>query len=71
MQLDIENKEKLLERLNAMFMNSFYADKLKINPDYIKAFRFYIVEDKDFVDYVNAKNKTAINFRIFQSIAVC
>ena len=65
-QLEIEHKEKLLDRLNAMFMNSFYEDKLKINKDYIKAFQFYIVEDKDFVNYVNANDKTAYNFRIIQ-----
>ena len=66
MQLEIEHKEKILSRLDIMFMKSFFVEKLKIDKDYVKAFQYYVVEDKDFVDFIDNNNKTAIHFRIIQ-----
>ncbi|MBC7641524.1 MAG: carboxypeptidase-like regulatory domain-containing protein [Flavobacterium sp.] len=65
-QLEIEHKEKMLTRLKTLFINDFYVIKLKIKPDYIKAFQYYVIEDDDFISFTNANNRTAIGFRIIQ-----
>ena len=65
-QLDVEQKEKMLVRLNLLYMNNFYSDKLKINQELIKAFQFYIIEDEDFKIYFDTNNKSSMHFRIIQ-----
>ena len=58
----IEKKEFLLEKISRLYDDSFFRDKLKIPEINIKGFQYYIIEDKDFVDALNSKNKTLATF---------
>ncbi len=58
----IEKKEFLLDKISRLYDDSFFKDKLKIPEINIKGFQYYIIEDKDFVDALNSKNKTLATF---------
>lgn len=62
--ISIEKKEMLLEKVDYLFEDTFYTETLKIHPDYIKAFKYFCVEDLKFATAVRAKNKTLATFLI-------
>lgn len=59
-EIEIEQKEHLLLSLQAMFEEDYYTEKLHIPKYFVHGFQYYIVEDKDFVAELKAKNKTKI-----------
>ena len=61
-ELIVERKEILLKKLEDMFETNFFINKLKIPSQYVKGFKYYIVEDEKFVNAVNSKNKTMATF---------
>lgn len=62
--LTIEQQEQLLEKVENLYDDDFYLNKLKIPKDYIKAFQYYIIYDAKFAAAVKAKNRTLTTFRI-------
>ncbi len=62
--LTIEQQEQLLEKVENLYDDDFYLNKLKIAKDYIKAFQYYIIYDAKFAAAVKAKNRTLTTFRI-------
>lgn len=62
--LTIEQQEQLLEKVENLYDDDFYINKLKIAKDYIKAFQYYIIYDAKFAAAVKAKNRTLTTFRI-------
>lgn len=63
-ELSIEKKEMLLAKVQNLYDDDFYTNKLKIPTNYIKAFQYYIIYDDKFIAAVKAKNKTLTTFRI-------
>lgn len=63
-ELKVEEKERLLDKVVFLYNDDFYINKLSIPQDYIKGFQYYIIEDKQFVGALNAKNKTLMLFAI-------
>ena len=61
-ELEVEKKELLLVKVDALYENEYYVKTLKIPSEYIKGFQHYIVENENFATVVNSKNKTKINF---------
>jgi hypothetical protein len=61
-ELEVEGKEAGLRQLENMFGTSYFVDKLKILPDYINGFQYYLVESDRFVKILQSKNKTNIEF---------
>ena len=61
-ELEVEKKELLLVKVDALFEEDYYVNTLKIPSEYIKGFQYYIVENENFASVVNSKNKTKINF---------
>lgn len=60
--LKIERNQILLGKLENEFEDDYYINGLKINKDYIKAFQYYIIEDKEFLTAWKSKNKSILKF---------
>jgi hypothetical protein len=60
--LIVEKYELLLKRLAILFEDDYYIKTLKIKKDYIAAFQYYLIEDKDFETALKSKNRTMIKF---------
>jgi hypothetical protein len=63
-ELVVSEKEQLVTKLEYLFEEKYYVEKLKIPKEYIKDFQLYCIENKDFVSAVKAKNKTLSMFLI-------
>lgn len=61
-EIEVEKKEVLIGQIDNFFETSFFTDKLNIPKEYVKAFYYYIVEDRKFVNAMNDKNKTMATF---------
>jgi hypothetical protein len=64
MNVEIEKKELLMKKLEYLFGNKYYTKTLKIPEELIKGFQYYCVEDSEFVESLNFKNKTISMFLI-------
>jgi hypothetical protein len=62
MNVEVEKKELVLKKLEYLFGDKFYTKTLKIPEDLIKGFQYYCVEDHEFVESLNVKNKTMSMF---------
>jgi len=60
----VENKQRLMNRLEYLFGDRYYVETLKIPQDYISGFQYYCIEDENFVSALNVKNKTLSMFLI-------
>ena len=58
----VEKKEILLQKINDLYQETYFTETLKIPPDYVKAFHYYIVENKEFAKAIKDKNKTLATF---------
>lgn len=61
-EVAVERKEIVLKKLEDLFETNFFINKLKIPSEYVKGFKYYVVEDEKFVNAVNSKNKTMATF---------
>ena len=53
-----------MAKLETMYDDDFYNNKLKITTDYIKAFQYFVIYDDPFIAAMKSKNKTMMSFRI-------
>ncbi|MFB9110452.1 carboxypeptidase-like regulatory domain-containing protein [Flavobacterium gyeonganense] len=60
----IEKKEVLFRKLEYLFEENYYTDRLKIPLQHIKGFQLYCVESPEFAVSLNTKNKTMSMFLI-------
>ena len=60
--IKLEKKISLLEKTNLLFEDEYYVNNLKIPSEYVKGFKFYIVENEGFTPILKSKNKTKIEF---------
>lgn len=63
-ELQIERKEFAILKIRDLFPFEYFIEQLKIPKDYIKAFQYYCVENKDFTSVLKSKNKTLIAFKM-------
>ncbi len=61
-ELAISKKEELLDRIEFLYDENYYIETLKIEPDYVRGFQYYLIEDSEFVSALKSKNKTMILF---------
>lgn len=61
-ELEVENKETLLAKLENQFGIYYFMDKLKIPKEYVKGFWYYAIEERRLVTALNTKNKTMAAF---------
>jgi len=64
--LEVEKKEKWLDKLAYLYDDAYLIEKLKIPAAYLKGFLYYIVEDERFVKSLSSGNKTLNRFLIVQ-----
>ncbi len=62
----IEQKERLLDKIEYLFEEKFYVEKLYIPKDYIKGFQYFCIEDQGFINSLKSKNKTMSEFLIIK-----
>ena len=63
-EIIVEKKEMLLAKFSTLFEEKYYIDNLKIPQEHISGFQYYCVDDKDFADALNTKNKWKAMFLI-------
>ena len=60
--IKLEKKISLLENMNLLFEDEYYINTLKIPAEYVKGFKYYLVENERFTTILKSKNKTKIEF---------
>lgn len=60
----VEKKEVLFRKMEYLFDETYYTDRLKIPLEYIKGFQLYCVDNSEFAVSLNTKNKTMSMFLI-------
>jgi hypothetical protein len=63
-QVTIEQKEKLLLKLDGLYEEKYYTDVLKIAPEAIPGFQYYLIDDPEFARALKDKNKTLTMFYV-------
>ncbi|QLC66073.1 carboxypeptidase-like regulatory domain-containing protein [Flavobacterium sp. LPB0248] len=63
-EVNVEKKEMLFRKLEYLFEENYYTDRLKIPVDDIKGFQLFCMDDADFAVSLNTKNKTMSMFLI-------
>jgi regulator of extracellular matrix RemA (YlzA/DUF370 family) len=63
-EVAVEKKEMLYLKIEYLFEENYYTDRLKIPLEHIKGFQLYCIDDPEFVTSLNAKNKTMSMFLI-------
>ncbi|WP_343617458.1 carboxypeptidase-like regulatory domain-containing protein [Flavobacterium sp.] len=63
-EINVEKKEMLFKKLEYLFDENYYTQRLKIPADDIKGFQLYCVDDAEFAVSLNTKNKTMSMFLI-------
>lgn len=62
LNVETEKKEMLMKKLEFLFDDKYYIQRLKIPAELIRGFQYYCVEDSEFVKSISIKNKTKIMF---------
>ena len=58
----VEKNEKALAKLEYLFEENYFIEKLKIPQEFVNGFQYYAVENVDLQNALKAKNKTLIKF---------
>jgi hypothetical protein len=66
LELELEKKEFMIQKLNTLFKDEFYVNELKIPFDYINGFKYYAVEDEKLQINLKSKNKAFIKLTLMQ-----
>ena len=68
-ELEVEKKETLMDKINNWYEDNYFIHTLKIPEDYVKGFKYYIVQDAKFAECIKAKNRTMATF-VMNELAV-
>lgn len=60
--VEIEKKQAALAKIELLYQENFYVETLRIDPDDIGGFKYYIVEDFKFMEALNGKNSFFVTF---------
>lgn len=63
-EVEVEKKEALFRKMEYLFDEKYYTERLKISVEDIKGFQLYCIEDSEFAVSLNSKNKTMSMFLI-------
>lgn len=61
-ELEVEKREILLSKVESLYGDEYYLETLTIPEDHIQGFQYYVIENRDFVSALHAKNKTLLLF---------
>lgn len=62
--LETEGKVHLIDKIKELFDDAFLAQKLSLPLEYLNGFRFFIVEDANFINSIKRDNKNLATFLI-------
>jgi preprotein translocase subunit Sec61beta len=65
-RLEGEKKLMLIERIGILYSDEYFIRVLKIDPDYVMAFKYYCSEHPDFMKIVNSRVKDKIKLAIIE-----
>ncbi|KQS50290.1 hypothetical protein ASG38_04785 [Flavobacterium sp. Leaf359] len=65
-RLEGEKKLMLIERIGILYSDEYFIRVLKIDPDYVMAFKYYCSEQPDFMKIVNLRVKDKIKLAIIE-----
>lgn len=68
-EIIVEKNERALAKVSDLFEDEYYIMKLKIASEQIKAFQYFIIEDKEFAAALKSKNKAMMKF-IMSKLAI-
>lgn len=63
-EIEVEKKEFYLQRLEILYTDSYYINKLKIPSEQIGSFKYFVVEDAALASSMDDKNKDLIEFEL-------
>ena len=63
-EMVVEGKLSFIDQVENMFDEDYFRKTLKIPVEYIKGFKYYIVENQRFTTILKSKNKTQIEFML-------
>lgn len=63
-ELEAEKKWSYMQLIDKMFDQNHFVSVLKIPLEYVKGFKYYIVENERFTTVLKSKNKTNIEFAL-------
>ena len=65
-EIDIEQKEMYLVKLDGLMESSYYTDNLHIPANYIRGFQYYLIEIPEFVSLLDQNNEIRLSFLMTQ-----
>lgn len=63
-EVNVEKKEMLFRKMEYLFDENYYTERLKIPSEDVRGFQNYCVDDSEFAVSLNTKNKTMSMFLI-------
>ncbi|SHF98668.1 CarboxypepD_reg-like domain-containing protein [Flavobacterium fluvii] len=63
-EMVVEGKLSFINQIENMFDEDYFGKALKIPAEYIKGFKYYIVDNERFTTILKSKNKTQIEFML-------
>ncbi len=63
-EVQIEVKEKRLEKLMYLYKEEYFNQTLKVPSEYVGGFQYYVIHDEEAMGYMKAGQKTALEFRM-------
>ena len=63
-EVEVEKKEALFRKMEYLFEENYYTERLKIPTEDIKGFQLYCIDDPEFAVSLSSKNKTMSMFLI-------
>jgi hypothetical protein len=61
-EYEVEKKSSYIQFIENIFDENYFRKNLKIPSDYIKSFKYYVVDNEKFADVLKQKNITTIDF---------
>ncbi|MEN9907560.1 MAG: hypothetical protein RLZZ540_701 [Bacteroidota bacterium] len=61
-ELEVEKKEAYMRLLEKMFDQEHFVNRLHLPLDFVKGFKYYVVDNQKFTKVLEMKNKTTIEF---------
>lgn len=61
-ELEVEGKLSFIDQIDSLFEEDYFRKTLNIPAEYVKGFKYYIVENERFTTVLKSRNKTQIEF---------
>lgn len=66
-EISVEKREFRLKEIDELYEDDFYINSLKISKEDIMGFKYFLIEDEDFVLLLSQKNKALIEMYVVKT----